>query len=85
MFMEKQNRLKQSTILLIVLALLLSISACSSSPKTDEPVVNEEQTETSGVDDGKPWIDYDLRENIALLKEKPADPKDDLHLYVNYD
>lgn len=35
-------------------------------------------------DDGTPWVDYCLRENIATA-EKPTDPKDDFYLFNNYD
>ena len=34
--------------------------------------------------DGTPWVDYSLKENV-LLAEKPDSPKDDFNLYVNYD
>ena len=37
------------------------------------------------LDDGSPWVDYDLSENVAKVTERPANPKDDLQLYVNYD
>ena len=37
------------------------------------------------LDDGSPWTDYVLRENIAAAAERPESPKDDLYLYANYD
>ena len=37
------------------------------------------------LDDGSPWTDYVLRENIAAAEERPESPKDDLYLYANYD
>ena len=37
------------------------------------------------LDDGSPWVDYVLRENVQAVAERPESPKDDLYLYVNYD
>jgi hypothetical protein len=37
------------------------------------------------LNDGTPWVDYSLRENIALVEQKPDSPKDDFYLWVNYD
>ncbi len=37
------------------------------------------------LDDGSPWVDYDLRENVQAVEKRPESPKDDLYLYVNYD
>ena len=32
---------------------------------------------------GKPWIDSNIKENV-VSSQRPS-PKDDFHLYVNYD
>ena len=37
------------------------------------------------LNDGTPWVDYCLRENIAQVEEKPDSPRDDFYLWVNYD
>lgn len=37
------------------------------------------------LDDGIPWVDYALRENVETVTEKPESAKDDLFLYANYD
>ena len=37
------------------------------------------------LDDGDPWVDYCLRENIARVAAKPDTPKDDFYLYNNYE
>ena len=43
-------------------------------------------TENSRVlDDGTPWVDSNLRENLAHIDKKPDSPKDDFYLWVNYD
>ena len=82
---------KTVTALLVLLAILLILSACTSAPKPEEaskPEETPEPQETAEavkLDDGTPWIDYDLPENIVLVTEKPKDAKDDLYLYANYD
>jgi len=46
----------------------------------------EEANENSLIlNNGTPWVDYSLRENIALVEQKPDSPKDDFYLWVNYD
>ena len=37
------------------------------------------------LNDGDPWVDYCLRENLSAAREKPDTPKDDFYLYNNYD
>ena len=32
------------------------------------------------LDDGSPWVDYVLRENVQAVAERPESPKDDLYL-----
>ena len=36
------------------------------------------------LNDGTPWVDYRLRENLLLVKEDPSASKDDFYLRVNY-
>ncbi|MBO4374835.1 MAG: hypothetical protein J5829_06985 [Lachnospiraceae bacterium] len=60
--------------------------------KKDEPKAEEKKDEkkdepkaesTSKLDDGKPWVDYEVQDNDA--SKAKADPKDDFHLFVNQD
>ena len=83
--MKKQTIAKRGTVLLILLVILLAVSGCTSTPKPEEPAQSDEPVETGNLDNGSPWVDYDLTENIAQVKERPADAKDDLYLYANYD
>ncbi len=41
-------------------------------------------TAEPALDDGKPWVDYCLRENVAAARGNGS-AKDDFYLYVNYD
>lgn len=76
---------RNKNILLPVLCILmLLVSGCSPTVKPEEPET-EGNSETGKLDNGSPWIDYDLSENIALVSERPADAKDDLYLYANYE
>ena len=66
-------------IMLFVLTLCLCLTAFGAAfaEEADEsgPVLN----------DGTPWVDWSLRENIAQAEDKPDSPKDDFYLWVNYD
>lgn len=63
--------------------------ASSETDATEPKEPSEEVMENSGeeeslvLDDGKPWVNSDLKENIVEGME--LSPKDDFHLYVNYD
>ncbi len=37
------------------------------------------------LDDGTPWVNYALRENLAAVTAQTLSPKDDFYLYTNYD
>ena len=63
---------KRAAALLLALMLL-------SAPATSAFAEGE------ALDDGSPWVDYVLRENVQAVAERPESPKDDLYLYVNYD
>ena len=41
--------------------------------------------EEEALNDGSPWVDYELRENVETVEARPESPKDDLYLYANYD
>ena len=73
--MKRSNRFLS---LLLALAMLFLCAAGS--------LAEQEAAEGGMVlNDGSPWVDYSLRENIALVEEKPASPKDDFYLWTNYD
>lgn len=63
--------------------------ASSENEATEPKEPSEEVPESSGeekslaLDDGKPWVNSDMKENIVEGME--LSPKDDFHLYVNYD
>ena len=63
---------KRTAALLLVLMLLSAPGASAFA-------------EGGALDDGSPWVDYVLRENVQAVAERPESPKDDLYLYVNYD
>lgn len=66
-------------VILLVLALCLCFPAFGTA--------FAEETAESGpvLNDGTPWVDYSLRENIAQVEMKPDFPKDDFYLWANYD
>ena len=72
--MKKQtvHKWKQAAALLLMLALL---SALTGTVFADG----------EALDDGNPWVDYVLRENIQAVTARPETPNDDLYLYANYD
>ena len=68
---------------LFVLALCLCFTAFSAvfaEGDTGEAAEND-----MILNDGTPWVDWSLRENIAQIGEKPDSPKDDFYLRTNYD
>ena len=66
-------------VILLVLALCLCFPAFGTA-------FAEEAAESGPVlNDGTPWVDYSLRENIAQVERKPDSPKDDFYLWANYD
>ncbi len=72
--MKKQtvHKWKQAAALMLMLALL---SALTGTVFADG----------EALDDGNPWVDYVLRENIQAVTARPETPNDDLYLYANYD
>ena len=76
----KQN--KRILSLLMILAMLLPFAAGSLA---EQAAAVDEAESSMILNDGSPWIDYSLRENIALVEEKPDSPKDDFYLWANYD
>ena len=66
-------------IVLFVLALCLCFTVYGTT--------SAEEASESGIvlNDGTPWVDYCLRENIAQVEQKPDSPKDNFYLWVNYD
>ncbi len=64
---------------LFILILSLCFAAFGTAPA--------EEAADYGIvlNDGTPWVDYVLRENVALVAEKPDSPKDDFYLWANYD
>ena len=63
---------KRAAALLLVLTLL---SALAGTAFAEEDALN----------DGSPWVDYVLRENMETVEARPESPKDDLYLYANFD
>ena len=63
---------KRAAALLLVLTLL---SALAGTAFAEEDALN----------DGSPWVDYVLRENVETVEARPESPKDDLYLYANFD
>ncbi len=74
-----------------LLAIALVLTGCGStyaaSSSSEESVTTEEATEESAnqlvLDDGDPWIDYSLLENIKGSEQ--AEAKDDFYQHVNYE
>ena len=75
-------KLRKRMSLFLILTMLFSFAAGSQA---EQDAAGEEAESGIIFSDGSPWVDYSLRENIALLEEKPASPKDDFYLWVNYD
>ena len=69
---QRTRKWKRAAALLLVLALL---SALAGTAFAEGEVLN----------DGSPWVDYVLRENVETVEARPESPKDDLYLYANYD
>jgi putative endopeptidase len=74
-------------ILLFILALCLYFpvfgAVFAETATSDE--VGEAAENDIVLNDGTPWIDYCLRENIAQVDQKPDSPKDDFFLWADYD
>ena len=73
--MKRSNRFLSLLLALAMLFLCVAGSLAEQEAAEGGMVLN----------DGSPWVDYSLRENIALVEEKPASPKDDFYLWTNYD
>ena len=72
MKIQSTRKWKRAASLLLALTLL---SAPAGTAFAEEEALN----------DGSPWVDYVLRENVETVEAKPESPKDDLYLYANYD
>ena len=71
-------------IISYVLAACMTVSMImtgSLSAAAESGVQASSENENTKTDDGTPWIDSELKENIAA--DTPVDPKEDFHLYAN--
>ena len=81
------KHLRQILSTLLTLAFLLSGPVCAwaeqdaASPEADGP----EAESAMVMNDGDPWVDYSVRENVDLVEKRPDSPKDDFYLWANYD
>ena len=66
------HKWKRAAALMLVLTLLSALAGTAFA-------------EGEALNDGSPWVDYILRENVATVEARPESPKDDLYLYANYD
>ena len=67
-----------------VLAACMSVSVImlgSSACAADSGAQASSENGNAKTDDGTPWIDSELKENIS--DDTPIDPKEDFHLYAN--
>ena len=62
---QNTNKWKRAAALLLVLTLL---SVLAGTAFADGDALN----------DGSPWVDYILRENVETVEARPESPKDDL-------
>ena len=69
---QRTRKWKRAAALLLVLTLLSALAGTASA-------------EGEVLNDGSPWVDYVLRENVETVEAKPESPKDDLYLYANYE
>ncbi len=69
---QSTRKWKRAAALLLVLTLLSALAGTASA-------------EGEVLNDGSPWVDYVLRENVETVEAKPESPKDDLYLYANYE
>ena len=66
------HKFKRAAALLLALTLLLAPAGTAFA-------------EGEALNDGSPWVDYNLRENVETVEARPESPKDDLYLYANYE
>ena len=69
---QRTHKWKRAAAVLLVLTLLSAPAGTAFA-------------EGDALNDGSPWVDYVLRENLETVTERPESPKDDLYLYANYD
>ena len=63
---------KRAAALLLVLTLLSALAGTAFA-------------EGDALNDGSPWVDYSLRENLDTVDARPENAKDNLYLYANFD
>ena len=81
------KRMKQILSLLLILAMLFTLAGGALAEENGAETDENGETAESGLvlNDGSPWVNWSLRENIAQAEKKPDSPKDDFYLWVNYD
>ena len=81
------KRMKQILSLLLILAMLFTLAGGALAEENGAATDENGETAESGLvlNDGSPWVNWSLRENIAQAEKKPDSPKDDFYLWVNYD
>ena len=72
MKVQSTHKWKRAAAALLVLTLLSALAGTAFA-------------EGDALNDGSPWVDYILRENLETVKARPETPKDDLYLYANFD
>ena len=81
------KRMKQILSLLLILAMLFTLAGGALAEENGAATDENGETAENGLvlNDGSPWVNWSLRENIAQAEKKPDSPKDDFYLWVNYD
>ena len=69
------KRIIYSTVIAITAVAALALAACATGSGVSD--------DAAGTAGGSPWLDSDIKANLAGLK-RPS-PREDFHLYVNYD
>ena len=69
---QSTHKWKRAAAMLLILTLLSALAGTSFA-------------EGDALNDGSPWVDYVLRENVKTVEERPESAKDDLYLYANFD
>ena len=69
---QRTHKWKRAAAVLLALTLLSALAGTAFA-------------EGDTLNDGSPWVDYNLRENLEAVEARPESPKDDLYLYANFD